>query len=358
MTEETNKRDIIDLSAIFRKLYKKKLQIGISAIITGIVASILIVQVPRYYVSEVSLAPEMSGTGLATDAIGSIASSFGFDIGSQQTSDAIYPMLYPDLFGSNDFIVTLFDIEVETIDGKVKTNYYDYLANYQESAPWQPAIRWVKRLFKQKPKTRNVSGKGGDDGIDPFMLTERQSMLVESAKSNIKCTIDKKTDVIKITATDQDPLVSATLVDSVRQKLQTFITEYRTSKARADYEYYKKLAQEAQMEFDTATRLYAEYTDKHRNAILQAYISERDNLENDMQVKFNTYNALNTQLQAAKAKIQESTPAFTILQSASVPIKAAGPKRMIFVLGMMLLAAFVASAIYIRKEIFIPFSEK
>lgn len=358
MTGETNQRDIIDLSAIFRKIYRKKLRIAITALITGIIASILIVQVPRYYSSEVALAPEMGGTGLATDAIGSIATSFGFDLGMQQTSDAIYPMLYPDLFESTDFVVKLFDIEVETIDGSVKTNYYDYLANYQESAPWQPAIRWIKNLLKQKAKTRNSKGGGGDNGIDPFMLTERQSQLVESVKSNIKCTIDKKTDVIKITVKDQDPLISATLVESVRQRLQKFITEYRTSKARSDYEYYEKLTQEALEEYNKAIAVYSEYSDNHRNAILQAYISERDNLENDMQVKFNAYNALNTQLQAAKAKIQESTPAFTILQSASVPIKAAGPKRMIFVLGMMLLAAFVASAFYVRKEIFTPFNDK
>lgn len=134
------------------------------------------------------------------------------------------------------------------------------------------------------------------------MLTERQSQLVESVKSNIKCTIDKKTDVIKITVKDQDPLISATLVESVRQRLQKFITEYRTSKARSDYEYYEKLTQEALEEYNKAIAVYSEYSDNHRNAILQAYISERDNLENDMQVKFNAYNALNTQLQAAKAK--------------------------------------------------------
>lgn len=351
MTNEQNRHDLIDLSRIVKKLLQKKRNILLYTIGVGILSAIIIVQVPRYYKSEVMLAPEVSGS--TNGALASIASSFGVNIGEQETSDAIYPMLYPDLFESNDFIVKLFNIQVEAIDGSVKTNYYDYLAKHQKSAPWQPAIRWFKRLFKQKAPSRpGTTGKSGND-IDPFMLTETQTALVSSVKSNIQCSIDKKTEVITISVKDQDPLICATLADSVRQRLQEFITEYRTSKTRCDYEYYKKLTENALTDYEKASEIYSRYCDNHRDIILQAYISERDNLENDMQVKFNTYNALNTQLQAAKAKIQESTPAFTTLQSASVPIKAAGPKRMIFVIGMMFMAFIIISAIYIRKDIFV-----
>ena len=42
-------------------------------------------------------------------------------------------------------------------------------------------------------------------------------------------------------------------------------------------------------------------------------------MENDMQLKFNTYNTLNTQLQAAKAKVQERTPAFAVLKAPDIP---------------------------------------
>lgn len=42
--------------------------------------------------------------------------------------------------------------------------------------------------------------------------------------------------------TDQDPLISATMADSVSMHLQQFITKYRTNKARIDVEHYQKLA--------------------------------------------------------------------------------------------------------------------
>ena len=76
-----------------------------------------------------------------------------------------------------------------------------------------------------------------------------------------------------------------------------------------------------------------------------------EDLENDMQLKFNTYTNLNNQLQAAKAKVQERTPVFTILKGAAVPIKPAGPKRIIFV-GVITLLTFIGTAIWIvRKDI-------
>ena len=83
---------------------------------------------------------------------------------------------------------------------------------------------------------------------------------------------------------------------------------------------------------------------------MESFKSKQDDLENDMQLKYNTYSTLNTQLQAAKAKIQEKTPAFTLIQGAAVPIKASEPKRMLFVLGTMIFA-FILISIYVLKDI-------
>ena len=69
-----------------------------------------------------------------------------------------------------------------------------------------------------------------------------------------------------------------------------------------------------------------------------------------MQLKYNTYSTMNTQLQAARAKIQERTPAFILVKGASMPIKPEKPKRMLFVLGMTLLA-FLGTSAYVLKDI-------
>ena len=54
-------------------------------------------------------------------------------------------------------------------------------------------------------------------------------------------------------------------------------------------------------------------------------------------------------MQMAKAKVQERTPAFTIIQGASVPQRPAGPKRMLFVIGIMFLT-FMGTVVYVFKD--------
>ena len=86
------------------------------------------------------------------------------------------------------------------------------------------------------------------------------------------------------------------------------------------------------------------------NLQLEAYKTKLTNLENEMQIKYNTYTTVVTQYQASKAKVQERTPAFMVIQGASVPIKPDKPKRMLFVATMVFLA-FMGTSVYVLRDI-------
>lgn len=314
-----------------------------------VLSCVYILPQPRFYTSEVMLAPEVNSQD-ALGGLSSIASSFGFNLGSGGSTDAIYPELYPDLMSSNDFIVGLFDIPVKTIDGEIETDLYTYESKCQKTAFYNIPIMWVKAKIKEL--TSDEHDVDTVRSVNPFHLTKQQDALVEKLKGDIFCIVDAKTSCFKIRVTSQDPLVSATLADSVSAHLQAFITEYRTSKARKDFAYYESLVDTARMEYQQALERYSKYCDAHQNIILQSFISERDELENDMSLKYNAYTVMTTQLQTARAKIQESTPAFTVLQNASVPIRPSGPKRMIFVASMLILSTVVLVGWLLRSELF------
>ena len=174
--------------------------------------------------------------------------------------------------------------------------------------------------------------------------------VIEAIRSKITCDVDKKTDVITISVTDQDPLISASMADSVRLLLQDYIIEYRTKKARVDVDFYTQLLQKSKEEYDAAMKEYSTFADSHRETSLQAVSSRLDMLSNEKELKLNTYNLVAGQLQAAQAKLQERTPAFTVIQPAVVPLKAVGPKRMLFVLAMLMLV-FAATSAYVLKGV-------
>lgn len=343
MEENRKDQDVIDLRIVFKRILAEK-KLFYKVLPTVFVLScVYIFAVPRYYTSDTKLAPEMENS-MSGGTLGSIASSFGIDLGDMQTSDAITPLLYPDLMDDNKFVTQLFSIKVVDEKGEINTTYYDYIDKKQKHTWWSYPIGLVKKLFK--PKEKKTGGKGG---FDPYYLSKRQDDIIEIMRANISLAIDKKTGVITISTKAQDPLIAKTLADSVRVKLQTFITEYRTNKARIDEQYYKKLVNEAKAEYEKARRLYGSYADANTDVLLESFKAKENDLENDMQLKYNTYTTLMTQYQAAKAKVQERTPAFTMLKGASVAIKPAGPKRMIFVLGMLILACF-GTITYILKD--------
>lgn len=349
METNNDERQIIDLYKVFRILWAKRSLFYKVWVCTFVLSCIWILPQPRYYVSEVKLAPEMSGEDVG-GGLSSIASSFGFNIGGLGGQDAIYPELYPDLFESPEFVVGLFGIQVSTTDGELATNYFDYMKRHQKqnllTKPFRMAMRSVKGMFEKEDDVPQGNGSGD---ISPFLMNRKDYNLMKTVMENISCAVDKKTSVITISVKDQDPLISATMADSVKRHLQDFIIRYRTSKVAEDVVHYQEMRDSAEHEFDIAMNAYSRFCDAHKNTILQSYQSERDKLENDLLLKQNSLTAMETQLQATKVKLQQKTPAFTTLKSAIVPVRPDGPKRMLFVMGMMILAS-VVTAVYVLRE--------
>ena len=209
----------------------------------------------------------------------------------------------------------------------------------------------VMSLFGSDKDVVDLKKKGGS-GIDPYRLSKKQDDIVKIIQSNIKISIDKQTSIITISIKDQDPLICKTLADTLTAKLQDFITDYRTRKARVDVDYYQKLTNEAKKDYEAIREKYVNSADANTDVILESVRAKVEDMENEMQLKYDAYTTLDKQLQAAKAKVQERTPAFTMIKGSSVPIKPAGPKRMIFVAGMIFLS-FICTAFYlVRKELF------
>ena len=343
-----NNADVLNQAAQILKA-KKKSYIKILAV-TFVLSCLIILPQPRYYACEVKLAPEY-GSSSPAEGIGSLAASFGFDLSSMQSSDAIYPLLYPELFESPEFLVPLFDVKVNTADGELSTDYHDYLKNHQKKnplvAPFVKGFGKIKKLFESDKDNGLVNGSS----INSFRMSRKDYGLMKKIINKVVCTVNKKNNVVSIVVEDQDPLICATMADSVRAHLQDFIINYRTSKARQDVTYYQGLRDSALIEYNYAIERYSRYCDMHQNVILQAVISERDQLENDMALKLTKYQTISGQLENAKAKVQEQTPAFTVIKSPTVPVKPAGPKRMIFVAFMLILATLGATVWYLRRLI-------
>ena len=334
--------DKIRLDVLIKFLWKSKMKFILPMFLTAAISSAIMLCIPRYYNVKVMLAPEYSsGSSGSLGSLGSLAGMVGINLGSISSSDAIVPIFYPDVVSSKDFLVDLMDVNVTSKDSAFNGRYVDFLTKYQKAPFWmvwyQKAKAWVKG-----PALLNQS-----EGYkpNPYMLTKVEDEIVKGMKSAIECGVDKKTDVITLSVTAQDPLVAAQMADTVQQRLQDFITEYRTKKTRNEVEYYSKLYDEAREDYLRAQQEYAEFSDSHYDLVLTEYKIIEEKLENDMQMAYSVYSSVAQQKVLAEAKLRERTPAFTTLQSASVPVKHAGPKRMITVAALTMLSFFVTAIV-------------
>ena len=346
-------KQTIDFMALFHSLWKYRTLYYKVLGITFVLACIYVFSLPKVYQCEVMLAPELSTTR-TNNSLTSLARSFGMKLGNNLlngSSEALMPTLYPDLMNSVDFKTKLFDVQVCAADSVKPKSYYDYLLNDQKLPWWSSLIGGtigaITDLFVSEDTT-DISD--ANKKVNPFMLTKKETYIAKMIDRKVVCDVDQKTLVITINVCDQDPIVCATVADSVKERLQQFITDYRTNKARVDLEYNKKICAEAKARYDKARLRYAEFADANQDVVLQSVRTKLMDLENEMQLQFSSYQTIVAQLQNAEAQVQQDTPAFMTLQRATVPVKPSAPSRKKIVIFFLFLAFLGTSAYVLNKE--------
>ena len=339
-----NEADLLALVGKLLSRWKFIFIVSFSAAIFGVIIALSTV---KSFTTEVVVAPESSSSSFSSSGIGSLASMVGLDFGMGDGSDAIYPMLYPDIVSSLPFLSALFDVRVRDLDGNVDTTYYAYLKHYQQRT-WLDdvkelpvkAVAWVKSLGSSSESvvTGNV--------FNPYNLSKSQMKMVDDLNKKITVFVDKKTNVLTVSFTDRDPRVAAIMAETITLNLKKEITEYRTKKATDDCNYIESLYHEAKDSLEVAQKRYADFVDSHKNVTKELVIIERERLMADKELKSTIFSQWAQQLLLAKAKVQEKTPVFVALKPASIPVRASSMSRAMMVilyafLGFMFSAAYV-----------------
>ncbi len=338
--EEEKEIDLLELAS---KLWAQRKKLAIWSVCGAVVGLVIAFSIPKEYSTSVKLSPEITDAKASGGSLGALASMAGLSAGNASGADAVYPQLYPDVVSSVPFTTSLFDVEVQTKeDGNIMT--VRQFLEEETSAPWWSAVLGVPGKLIGLLKTKEEVP--GDHKLDNFQLTLDESQLVEALNRRVSASVDQKTSVVTIDVTMQDPLVSAILADTVVARLQEYITDYRTNKARNDLKYAEKLNEEAKNNYYKAQQRYADYLDRNQSLAFHSAQTMRDRLENEATLAFNLYNQTAQQVQKAQAKVQENTPVYAVVTPATVPVKASSPKKFMILAGFTFLA-FVACAAWI-----------
>mgnify|MGYP001084590753 CR=1 FL=1 len=323
----------IDWMDLLRRTWACRRTLLKAAVVGLVIGCVVAFSMPRQYTVSVVLSPEAGQTG---GNLSGLASMVGLGNMGMESEDALGAALSADIVGSTPFLLEMFNVDVKTEDGKTDTTLVAYLD--EQSRPWWGVLAALPGQAVGAVTSLFADDEAVGDTLDPFRLTKEQAAKVDELRQNILADVDKKTGKTTLSVTLQDPVVAATVADSVASKLQEYIIDYRSRKAQADCDYLEKLYKERQSEYYTAQQKYAVYVDANQNVILQSVRARQERLQNDMQLAYQVYSQVATQLQVARAKVQEAKPVFAVVEPATVPLHPSGMSRKVVALAFAFLA--------------------
>jgi LPS O-antigen subunit length determinant protein (WzzB/FepE family) len=347
----SNKDEINIVELLFNLWHYRKIIIKFTIIIF-IIGLILRIGSPKEYKSEITVVIE-SG-----DQSSSLIQQFAGLAGMAGTSlpgneDALTPEMYPDIVISDIFLLELMNVKVTETTGNKKL-LYEYINHNKKSLIGFIANTPAKLI-------KFITG----DTLEPFQdynfnsriirLSKAENNIIENLRSQINIEINKTSkgilgkasiNPLKISVNQQDPYIAKQLADTIVKKLSSFIIVYRTNKARVDLSFIIERTEDAKKLFHGAQTELALFKDRNQNTITARIQSDLDILQTDYNLKYNTYNNLCIQLEQAKIKVQQSTPALQIIEPSEIPFKKDKPKTLL-ILGISIFVGFFIGLTYV-----------
>ncbi|MDE5730428.1 MAG: chain-length determining protein [Alistipes sp.] len=330
----------IDLTALLIRLWNARLFLLKCCAAGAVLGLIVGFSIPKRYSASAVLAPESEQK--VGGNVSSIASMMGMSL--DNSVDAINASMFPEVVHSTPFIFGLFDLPVETADGKLRTTLLDYMLNHQKKAWWSyiteapfKALGWCISL---------VAGKKEEPTgpLQMYNLPEKERAVVKYFANGITVKIDKKTGKTEMGLEMQDPLVVATVMNAVVEHLKEYMSDYRTSKARQDAENLSVICDQRKADYYRIQQQYAAYADSNKNVVLQSVQAERERLQQEMQLAYQVYSQVATQLEAARIKEQQAKPVFAIIDPVTVPLRKSAPSKAKLLIGFVFLFGCAGSA--------------
>lgn len=309
-----------------RKVLKNWKLVLVWALVGSIIGIVIGFSTPRTYTSKAVLAPEIA-TRSSLGGLSSLANLAGVNMNSMALTDAMHPDMYPEIIHSSNFYLELLDmpVEVHTKDSLVHTDLYTYMLEYYKKPWWgyvvgfpMIAAQGIKSLFSNKgmPDEEELADTSG---VESLRLTRQQERVIKRLSKNITAIVQKKTYVLSLKVTMQDPVIAAQLVNTIIDKLRDFVVSYRTEKARENRDYYQKIYDETRADYLAAQRAYTYYLDTHQGLTSKSNMVYQQQLQNEAQLRYQMYSQTAQNLLNAEAKVQQEAPVLVIIQQGMAP---------------------------------------
>ena len=346
--ENQLKEDEIDLIALIKSLWiSKKFIIKLTAAFAalGVVVALLS---PIKYTASSTFIPQSSQAGSSSNLSG-VASLVGISLGGNISGNEIPPSLYPQIIQSTTYKRDLLKLPLKISSEKPSVLLKDYMLQKNSSSDF---LGTVKKYTIMLPFTILSAIKGEEKNSNynsssyAMSVSSEEEELFENLTGILKLSVNSKERFVTLSASMEDPLVSAIIAKGAQEILQKNIINYKIKSASEQLEFNQKLLDLKKIEFDSLQNKLALFRDSNLNIVDSRFQNKLSGLESEFNIVSAVYQEVSKQLEQSKLQVSRDTPVFSVIKKVTIPNQRSAPKRSLTVviysfIGFILGCGFV-----------------
>lgn len=350
MTE--SKRDEINLLELVTELWGARKLIATVAGAFAILGIIIALISPVEYEASCKLMLDKNETGNSgLSGLSGLAGLAGINI-DPNGSGSITPEMYPAIVESLPFQLEIINKEIFFKELGRKVSSYEYLTELRSPSILSllkkytigiPGMLrgWLSSFFNDEVLVDQ--SKSTDDSENQVMyLNYEDNQIIEKFRTRFEIEVEPGTGLVLITTQMPDPTAAAYLTEALVSQLTEKIIAFKIEKVKTNMEFIQERYEEVKQEYYRQEKELALFNDQNRNLNRSLAEIENNRLQQELDITFEVYKGLATQLEQAKIKVKEEMPVFTILEPVRIPVSKSQPKRALIVVSTFFFGLMIA----------------
>lgn len=298
------------------------------------------------YTSSTKILPYSSASSVP--GLSSLAGLAGVRLPAGATDPSIRPDVYPELVNTTDFLVEVAETPLRFATLQTSLTGAAYFDSVYSPSPVELLRRYTtglpSTLRKILPGNSTPLIVAGDDSSGLPGYSRQYLETLEEIHGRIGISLGRLTGVISITGTMPDPIAAAELTRSTSATLRDRIIQQESQKYREQVRFVETQQKRARARLDSSQNALAAFMSRNRASLSPLLEVEADRLRSDRDFAFQIHQQLSTELEQARIRMSQNTPVFAILETPAVPPVKSSPRRMLILVGCLLVSVLAGGA--------------
>lgn len=322
---ETIKKISDFLKPVFADMWKNRWKIiAIDVVILVLVALYLFFGLKNFYVSTVTIIPEIGTSRSSMGGLGDLAALAGISVG-----------------GGGDAPTEIYQYLITTESILLPVAYKKYPAPKDLDF-----TRDSINLFEYYEIEVDDTAKYTTEEIRRL----KQIKVVEELSEKVATSLEKKTKILDLSVETYNSHLSSLVANEIIKSLDDYVVNRRKSNAQQNRIYLEKRTSQVKDSLTVIEDILANFRDRNRVVVSPNLILEQGRLMRALEIQQGIYVELTKQLELAKMQEIKDTPVISIREQAKESVLKSGPVRSKLVLIALFLLVFVNTSWFLLKS--------